>query len=162
MKKSADSIGWQQPPAGESQARGLMISWGLRLIKIGKNMRSLSKRTGSACSCLSFLTVEKSGKKLYDMRRTSGKVNGGKMARQQPIILYGNSMLIAGLAINLKNDFEVIKVTDPCEAGRILKTTQPATILVDSAPAGWDWVFVVSCKYPQIPVLVLNPENDAA
>jgi hypothetical protein len=55
------------------------------------------------------------------------------LTKQPAVILCGNSLLMAGLALDLQGDFQVVKAADSVKDGELRQAGQPAAILVDGS-----------------------------
>lgn len=86
------------------------------------------------------------------------------MSEKQSVLLCGQSLCMAGLAYNLRNDaeFAVTVALDPSKIGRSLKKERLAAIFFDTRELSLEKTAALATAYPDVPLIGLNPENSAA
>lgn len=81
------------------------------------------------------------------------------MTDKQLLVLYGNSVLLAGLALNLQNHFCIRKVVYFAEIQQLLKLEKPVAIVIDSTVAYRDSQAILVESYPEVPIIELTPQD---
>jgi hypothetical protein len=99
----------------------------------------------------------------YAIGKVKRRESGGTVSEKRTVILCGKSLLIDGIALNLKNssEFHVITAAEPAEVRKILGVTKPAAVIVDSS-TGQDQFETLVHRYPTTLIIAVNPENSAA
>ena len=84
------------------------------------------------------------------------------MAEKRSVLLCGQSLCMAGLAYNLRNDaeFAVTAVAGPGKVGPATKE-QFAAIFFDTRELSLEKTAALATAYPGVPLIGLNPENSA-
>ncbi|NJP06015.1 MAG: hypothetical protein HC837_10510 [Chloroflexaceae bacterium] len=80
------------------------------------------------------------------------------------IVLYGNSLFIAGMRAGLSNkeSMKVVQITSTCtDIEEMLNQLRPNAIIMETVDAQAELVFTLLKKYPGLPVICLDISSNS-